>query len=75
MIVPVYLSEMAPASVRGRLNVTNVLFITGGQFLASVLCGALGDQWRCGFVFMGHYTIKLYKHIALGRLQWPVKPV
>ncbi|KAB7507225.1 Proton myo-inositol cotransporter [Armadillidium nasatum] len=49
MCVPVYLSEVAPLSIRGRLTVTNTLFITGGQFIASVICGLFGgmDQgWR-----------------------------
>ena len=50
MTVPVYIAEVAPAHLRGRLLTINVLFITGGQFIASVLDGAFSyldhDGWR-----------------------------
>lgn len=49
MAVPVYLSESAPSELRGRITVINNLFITGGQFVASVLCGAFSyvpHGWR-----------------------------
>ncbi|XP_068235220.1 proton myo-inositol cotransporter-like isoform X2 [Palaemon carinicauda] len=49
MSVPVYLSESAPSEFRGRITVINNVFITGGQFVASVLCGALSyvpHGWR-----------------------------
>ncbi|CAL4117250.1 unnamed protein product, partial [Meganyctiphanes norvegica] len=53
MSVPMYLSEVAPADFRGRLVVVNNAFITGGQFIASLLCGALsttnnGWRWMMG---------------------------
>lgn len=37
LIVPLYISELAPASHRGRLVVISVLFITLGQLLAYVV--------------------------------------
>lgn len=49
MSVPIYISEAAPASVRGRLTTVNNAFITGGQMVASVICGALAgvpQGWR-----------------------------
>ena len=39
MTVPVYISETAPSKIRGRLIVVNNLFITGGQFVATVIDG------------------------------------
>lgn len=39
MAVPMYIAESAPANVRGKLVVVNVLFITGGQFVATVVDG------------------------------------
>ncbi|KAF2364015.1 Sugar/inositol transporter [Trinorchestia longiramus] len=52
MCVPLYLSETAEAAIRGRLTVTNVVFITGGQFAASLICGAFSEVdhgWRWMF--------------------------
>lgn len=34
MVVPVYLAEVAPSSIRGTLVNLNVIFITLGQVLA-----------------------------------------
>ena len=56
MIVPVYLSESAEAGIRGRLTVTNTLFLTGGQFVASLVCGALAQTqggWRLVTAVLG----------------------
>lgn len=39
MAVPMYIAELAPADMRGKLVVVNVLFITGGQFLATIVDG------------------------------------
>lgn len=36
-VVPLYIAEIAPASHRGRLVTTNILFITGGQVVAYVV--------------------------------------
>ena len=40
MAVPMYIAELAPANMRGKLVVVNNLFITGGQFIATVIDGA-----------------------------------
>ena len=41
MSVPMYIAETAPAEMRGKLVVMNNLFITGGQFVATIVDGAL----------------------------------
>ena len=46
MIVPVYLSEIAPVSVRGRIVAIFICCVTGGQAISSVICLALGRNWR-----------------------------
>ncbi|XP_073862703.1 proton myo-inositol cotransporter isoform X5 [Macaca fascicularis] len=50
MTVPVYIAEVSPPNLRGRLVTINTLFITGGQFFASVVDGAFSylqkDGWR-----------------------------
>ncbi|VCW77255.1 unnamed protein product, partial [Gulo gulo] len=47
---PVYIAEVSPPNLRGRLVTINTLFITGGQFFASVVDGAFSylqkDGWR-----------------------------
>ena len=52
MAVPMYIAELAPAKMRGTLVVVNNMFITGGQFVATVIDGAfsylgIGVGWRC----------------------------
>ena len=39
MTVPVYIAEAAPAHLRGKLVTLNNVFITGGQFVASIIDG------------------------------------
>ncbi|XP_028304642.1 proton myo-inositol cotransporter-like isoform X1 [Gouania willdenowi] len=50
MTVPVYIAEVSPTHLRGQLVTINSLFITGGQFIASVVDGAFSylshDGWR-----------------------------
>lgn len=50
MTVPVYIAEVSPPHLRGKLVTLNTLFITGGQFIASVVDGAFSymhhDGWR-----------------------------
>ncbi len=49
MSVPMYIAESCPASKRGVLVMLNNAFITGGQFCASIFCGALAattEGWR-----------------------------
>ncbi|XP_059843530.1 proton myo-inositol cotransporter-like isoform X5 [Hypanus sabinus] len=50
MTVTVYIAEAAPFHMRGRLVTINTLFITGGQFFASIIDGAFSyletNGWR-----------------------------
>nr|CAD7448800.1 unnamed protein product [Timema bartmani] len=49
MVVPVYIAESALPEDRGRLVTINNIFITAGQFIASVVCGLFSnvpDGWR-----------------------------
>ena len=49
MSVPVYIAESAGPDMRGRLVTLNTIFITGGQFVASTVCGVFSshpDGWR-----------------------------
>jgi SP family myo-inositol transporter-like MFS transporter 13 len=46
LVVPLYISELAPASHRGRLVVISVLCITAGQVLAYAVGILLGERWR-----------------------------
>ncbi|KAI3405747.2 ITR1 [Candida oxycetoniae] len=49
MIAPLMLSELAPSKYRGRLIVTNVMFITGGQLVAYLINWGLtrvAHGWR-----------------------------
>ncbi|XP_061922715.1 proton myo-inositol cotransporter-like [Entelurus aequoreus] len=50
MTVPVYIAEASPPHLRGQLVTVNTLFITGGQFAASIVDGAFSylqhDGWR-----------------------------
>lgn len=49
MVVPVYLSEVSPVHLRGRITVVNNIFITGGQVVSSIVAGAFSEVkmgWR-----------------------------
>lgn len=50
MTVPVYIAEVSPPQQRGQLVTVNSLFITGGQFISSVVDGAFSylspGGWR-----------------------------
>jgi len=46
MIVPVYLSEISPVAVRGRVVAVFVCVITAGQLISSIIALALGRNWR-----------------------------
>ena len=62
MAVPMYISESAPAAIRGKLVVMNVSFITGGQFIATLIDGAfsylpLHVGWRSDRLQYTHHTL------------------
>ncbi|KZF25576.1 general substrate transporter [Xylona heveae TC161] len=49
MVVPLYISELAPSSYRGRLVTIFTLFITGGQvvaYLVGYVCSSHLSGWR-----------------------------
>lgn len=50
--VPVYIAECAPPARRASLVTVNVLFITGGQFIAYVAGECVG-ACVCGWVVHG----------------------
>ncbi|EDO46902.1 predicted protein [Nematostella vectensis] len=52
MTVPIYVAEAAPSSMRGKLVTLNNLFITGGQFIASVVDGIFAYDRQNGWRFM-----------------------
>jgi len=49
MVVPVYLAESSPESMRGAVVALNILFVTGGQFFAyccNIFLKDVPHQWR-----------------------------
>lgn len=53
LIVPLYISELAPSHLRGRLVTVSLLFITGGQVVAYIIGWAFstvsgGWRWMVG---------------------------
>lgn len=68
MTVPVYIAEVSPPHLRGQLVTINSLFITGGQFIASVVDGGFSylsrDGWRCGH-FSGTVTLTSLNNTAV----------
>lgn len=45
-IVPVYLAEIAPSRIRGRMIGMNIVLVTGGQFISILICYSLNGEWR-----------------------------
>ena len=45
-IVPLYLSEMAPVNIRGKIVAFNVMNITSAQLISSVMAYFLRPHWR-----------------------------
>jgi SP family myo-inositol transporter-like MFS transporter 13 len=45
-IVPLYLSEVAPIEIRGKLIAINTALITGGQLFSVILVFILRPHWR-----------------------------
>ncbi|XP_024864866.1 solute carrier family 2 member 13b isoform X2 [Kryptolebias marmoratus] len=52
MTVPVYIAEVSPPHLRGQLVTINALFITGGQFVASVVDGVFSYLSHNGWRYM-----------------------
>lgn len=50
MTAPMYIAEVSPTEFRGKLVTVNQLFITAGQFIASVIDGIFAADevhgWR-----------------------------
>ena len=46
MIVPIYISEISPTEIRGKLVAVNNTMVTVGLFVASCFAFALGTNWR-----------------------------
>lgn len=59
MTVPVYIAEAAPAHMRGKLVTLNNVFITGGQFIASVVDGIFASDKRNGW----RYVLQVVRQI------------
>lgn len=66
MTVPVYIAESSPPQMRGQLVTINTLFITAGQFVASLIDGAFSYVQHGGWRFGAHkyllfsYSLVLY---------------
>lgn len=52
MAIPVYIAEVAPVEIRGRLVTINNVCITFGQFIASILAGVFSYDEQNGFRWM-----------------------
>ena len=59
MTVPMYIAEVAPVSVRGKLVTVNNCFITGGQFVASIVAGTFSFDTKNGWRY--NLVVKFYK--------------
>ena len=56
MVVPVYISEVAPSKRRGRLLVLNSVTTTGGQLFANIIAlivSQMHHNWRIMFLLSG----------------------
>uniref|UniRef100_A0A8C6V2L6 Solute carrier family 2 member 13 n=1 Tax=Neogobius melanostomus TaxID=47308 RepID=A0A8C6V2L6_9GOBI len=52
MTVPVYIAEASPPHLRGQLVTVNMLFVTAGQFTASLIDGAFSYLQHNGWRYM-----------------------
>lgn len=57
---PVYIAEASPSEIRGGLVSTNVLMITGGQFLSYLVNLAFTEVSFCLFFTFLHISILLF---------------
>ena len=46
MAVPIYISEVCPKEIRGRVVTVNVLMLTFAQFLSTIISLLCGNNWR-----------------------------
>lgn len=70
MTVPVYIAEMSPSQLRGQLVTINTLFITGGQFIASVVDGAFSYAGHNGWRYKVPKDTEINKKIMFWVLFW-----
>lgn len=49
MVVPVYVAESAPSSIRGRLVTLNQMFITVGILVSSIVAGLFSKNKETGW--------------------------
>jgi len=47
-----YIAECAPSHQRGKLVTVNNLFITGGQFIASIVAGIFSSDYENGWRYV-----------------------
>ena len=77
MTVPVYIAEVSPPNLRGRLVTINTLFITGGQFFASVVDGAFSylqkDGWRSVIILTFNFQMNIYELLPSLVQKFPYK--
>ena len=52
MAVPMYIAEVAPSYIRGKLVTINNCFITGGQFIAAIVAGIFSFNAETGWRFV-----------------------
>ncbi|XP_024864787.1 proton myo-inositol cotransporter isoform X2 [Kryptolebias marmoratus] len=74
MTVPVYIAEASPPHLRGQLVTVNTLFITGGQFTASLIDGAFSYMCRGGWRYMLGLSVVPAALQFLGFLFLPESP-
>ncbi|KAJ4924686.1 hypothetical protein JOQ06_003638 [Pogonophryne albipinna] len=74
MTVPVYIAEASPPHLRGQLVTVNTLFITAGQFTASLVDGAFSYLQRDGWRYMLGLSVLPAMIQFLGFLFLPESP-
>ena len=52
MAVPMYIAEVAPSYIRGKLVTINNCFITGGQLIAAIVAGIFSFNAETGWRFV-----------------------
>lgn len=62
---PVYIAEVAPSEIRGGLVGTNVLMITGGQFLSYLVNLGFTEVSLCLFLLLSHFFLFIEKLLVL----------